>query len=114
MATIERLMIEEAFDSNTYRVLSTPLKEGVPSQEWGKVSKDDLSWWSVEEEEYIWAKRKLRKELGLSSDVPLLEGMVFIRVREGRTVKEIVPYTSQARAASREIYGKVLKAQEEV
>jgi hypothetical protein len=111
MATIERIMVEEAFDNSTYRVLKTPLKDEVPYHIWQKVEKDDFSWWDVQKEtELIFPERKLRKELRLSEDVPLLEGMVFIKISEGKAVKGIIPYTPQARAASKEVYGSVLKA----
>ena len=110
MTITERIMIEEKSDNNTYTVLITPLKEDIPSPNWREVAKDDFSWWDMKEKANVWSERKIRKELGIPSGVSLLEGMVFIRITEEGKVKESISYTSQARAASKEVYGKVLNA----
>ena len=111
MPATERIMIDEAFENNTYRVLSTPIKKEIPTKDWQTVSTDDFSWWDIKKEkEQIFSERKLRNQLKLSSDAAILEGMVFIKVSESRKVKDVIPYTKQARSASKEVYDKVLKA----
>ena len=91
-------------------MLITLLKDEAPYQIWSKVEADDFEWWDAEKEaDHIWTARKLKKALQLSKEIPLLEGMVFIKIIEnGRA--EVIPYTSQARAASQAIYGRVSQA----
>lgn len=87
---VERIMIDEAFENKTYRVLSTPIKNEIPLKDWQKVDKDDFSWWDIKKEkEHIFSERKLRNQLKLSSDAAILEGMVFIKVSESRKVKDV-------------------------
>jgi hypothetical protein len=108
--TIEQLMIEEAFDNQTHRVIFTPMKADIPCPNWKAVKKDELSWWEVQKEsEQIWTDRKIRSQLRLPKTTPVLEGMVFIRIRENGKVKEVIPYTAQAREASRELYRRIFK-----
>ena len=76
------------------------------------LKEDDPSWWQGEEFDLTFhvSEMELREILeahgGYSADQPLVEGMVFVEIHPDGSL-EFIPFTFQARQASKAVYKKL-------
>jgi hypothetical protein len=79
------------------------------------VNEDDPSWWEGEEFDLTFhlrhseLRRILRETSKYPDDQPLVEGMVFLQIVGPAQEPQFVPFSFQAREASKQVYKKLMK-----